>query len=91
MLSVYTRHYPPCPHHDLHYRRCHCPKWVKARQRQLTASVRRAWFPEVTMASSSQGRGAAIRPVCPRPTRSHWLQFHVDRNVPTVHAFFLYV
>ncbi|HEY2391562.1 MAG TPA: hypothetical protein VGK22_10345 [Candidatus Angelobacter sp.] len=28
MLSVYTRHYPPCPHHDLHYRRCHCPKWL---------------------------------------------------------------
>jgi integrase len=28
MLSVYTRHYPPCPHHDLHHRRCHCPKWL---------------------------------------------------------------
>lgn len=30
MLSVYTRHYPPCPQHDLHYRRCHCPKWLGA-------------------------------------------------------------
>ncbi len=26
MLSVYTRHYPPCARTDIHYRRCHCPK-----------------------------------------------------------------
>jgi hypothetical protein len=29
MLSVYTRHYPPCQQTDIHYRRCHCPKWVR--------------------------------------------------------------
>src|SRR5438034_8501917 len=31
MLFVYTRHYPPCPHTDIHYRRCHCPKWIRGR------------------------------------------------------------
>ena len=31
MLSVYTRHYPPCPHVDIHYRRCRCPKWIRGR------------------------------------------------------------
>ena len=31
MLSVYTRHYPPCPHADIHYRRCRCPKWIRGR------------------------------------------------------------
>ena len=28
MLSVYTRHYPPCRETDLNYRRCRCPKWI---------------------------------------------------------------
>ena len=29
MLSVYTRHYPPCKQTNIHYRRCHCPKWIR--------------------------------------------------------------
>jgi len=29
MLSVYARHYPPCTHTDIHYRRCRCPKWIR--------------------------------------------------------------
>lgn len=29
MLSVYTRHYPPCDHHDVYHRRCRCPKWIQ--------------------------------------------------------------
>jgi integrase len=29
MLSVYTRHYPPCSRIDIHYRRCRCPKWIR--------------------------------------------------------------
>jgi integrase/recombinase XerD len=28
MLSVYTRHYPPCEETDCNYRRCRCPKWI---------------------------------------------------------------
>src|ERR1017187_1165288 len=28
MLSVYTRHYPPCTQADGNHRRCHCPKWI---------------------------------------------------------------
>jgi integrase/recombinase XerD len=28
MLSVYTRHYPPCAETDSNYRRCRCPKWI---------------------------------------------------------------
>ena len=28
MLSVYTRHYPPCRQTDSTYRRCRCPKWI---------------------------------------------------------------
>ena len=29
MLSVYTRHYPPCTHTDIDHRRCRCPKWIQ--------------------------------------------------------------
>ncbi len=29
MLSVYVRHYPPCTQTSIHYRRCHCPKWIQ--------------------------------------------------------------
>ena|SRR5215469_8587466 len=29
MLSVYTRHYPPCQQQDPHFRRCQCPKWLQ--------------------------------------------------------------
>jgi len=29
VLSVYTRHYPPCDHTNIHHRRCHCPKWIQ--------------------------------------------------------------
>jgi integrase/recombinase XerD len=28
MLSVYSRHYPPCSSSDLNYKRCRCPKWI---------------------------------------------------------------
>jgi len=28
MLSVYTRHYPPCQQTDSNYRRCRSPKWI---------------------------------------------------------------
>src|SRR3984885_12214000 len=27
MLSVYSRHYPPCSD-DINYKRCRCPKWI---------------------------------------------------------------
>ena len=28
MLSVYTRHYPPCLQADINYRRCRCPTLI---------------------------------------------------------------
>ena len=28
MLSVYSRHYPPCSSNDINYKRCRCPKWI---------------------------------------------------------------
>ncbi len=28
MLSVYSRHYAPCPSDDINYKRCRCPKWI---------------------------------------------------------------
>ncbi|MGA8860526.1 MAG: hypothetical protein WB506_10995, partial [Candidatus Sulfotelmatobacter sp.] len=28
MLSVYSRHYPPCLSDDINYKRCRCPKWI---------------------------------------------------------------
>jgi hypothetical protein len=31
VLSVYTRHRPLCKRTDIHYRRCHCPKWIRGR------------------------------------------------------------
>jgi integrase/recombinase XerD len=68
----------------------HYLPWVKARQRQLTASVRQAWFPEVRQAPAFQGREAALRKTCSRSAKSDWVQFRLDRNVPTAHPFFLY-
>ena len=35
MLSVYTRHYPPCQQTDSNYRRCRCPKWINPKSSQL--------------------------------------------------------
>jgi integrase/recombinase XerD len=29
MLSVYTRHYPPCTYTNINHRRCRCPKWIQ--------------------------------------------------------------
>ena len=48
MLSVYTRHYPPCAQTDLNYRRCHCPKWIMGKMETTGVFVRvsartRAW------------------------------------------------
>ena len=48
MLSVYTRHYPPCAQSDPYYRRCHCPKWIMGTVETTGAFVRvsartRAW------------------------------------------------
>ena len=28
MLSVYSRHSPPCKSDDINYKRCRCPKWI---------------------------------------------------------------
>lgn len=48
MLSVYTRHYLPCPQTDIHYRRCRCPKWIRGRlegQGLIRKSAKtRNWF-----------------------------------------------
>jgi integrase/recombinase XerD len=50
-LSVYVRHYPPCPQTDIHYKRCKCPKWIQGvfdpdkpplRQSEKTRSWERA-------------------------------------------------
>lgn len=48
MLTVYTRHYPPCPQTDQNYRCCHCPKWIMGTIESTGAFVRvsagtRAW------------------------------------------------
>jgi hypothetical protein len=48
MLSVYTRHCPPCAQSDPYYRRCHCPKWIMGTVETTGAFVRvsartRAW------------------------------------------------
>jgi len=29
MLNVYTRHLKSCGQDDVHWRRCHCPKWIR--------------------------------------------------------------
>jgi integrase len=34
-------------HHSVKMTEKHYPPWVKARQEQLTASVRQSWFPEL--------------------------------------------
>lgn len=42
MLSVYSRHYPPCPSNDINYRRCRCPKWINGRLGSDGAFLRRS-------------------------------------------------
>jgi integrase/recombinase XerD len=42
MLSVYSRHYPPCPSNDINYRRCRCPKWINGRLGSDGAFIRRS-------------------------------------------------
>jgi integrase len=65
----------------------HYLPWVRARQKQLTASVRHAWFPDVRQAPVPQGREAEHRQTCLRAARSHWFRIRVDRN-PVAHPFF---
>lgn len=42
MLSVYSRHYPPCPSNDLNYKRCRCPKWINGLLGSDGAFIRRS-------------------------------------------------
>ncbi|PYX27222.1 MAG: hypothetical protein DMG80_19235 [Acidobacteria bacterium] len=41
MLSVYSRHYPPCPD-DINYKRCRCPKWINGILGSDGAFIRRS-------------------------------------------------
>ena len=68
----------------------HYLPWVRARQRQLTASVRQAWFPEVRQAPVPQGREVEHRQTCFRAAKSHRFQLHMNRNMPAAHPFFPY-
>jgi integrase/recombinase XerD len=42
MLSVYSRHYPPCPSDDINYKRCRCPKWINGRLGADGSFIRRS-------------------------------------------------
>ena len=42
MLSVYSRHYPPCPSDDIDYKRCRCPKWINGILGSDGAFIRRS-------------------------------------------------
>jgi integrase len=48
VLSVYTRHYPPCQQQDPHFRGCKCPKWLQGtlwpyRERVRKSANTRNW------------------------------------------------
>ncbi|HZE81676.1 MAG TPA: hypothetical protein VE604_12310 [Candidatus Polarisedimenticolia bacterium] len=64
MLSVYTRHYPPCPHTDIHYRRCPCPKWIRGRLENtglIRQSARtRSWAEAEEKAQATAQKSLAI-------------------------------
>src|SRR5882724_12110965 len=64
----------------------HYLAWVRARQRQLTASVRQAWFPEVRQAPAPRVREVGHRQDCFRASHSHWFEIRVGRN-PLAHPF----
>lgn len=69
----------------------HYLPWVKARQRQLTASVRRAWFPEVRQSPPFRSRESAeVQDGSRRePARCHSFELHVCVSPPVAHPFFL--
>jgi integrase/recombinase XerD len=53
VLSVYTRHYPPCEQKDPNYRRCKCPKWIQGMigdQFVRRTAKTRSWEKAVTTA-----------------------------------------
>lgn len=67
----------------------HYLPWVKARQRQLTASIRHAWFPEVRQSAAPRGRESADIQTGFRTAKCHSFELHVCVSRPVVHPFLL--
>jgi len=67
----------------------HYLPWVKARQRQLTVSVRHAWFPEVRQTPATQGKQSMDLQTTFRATKGHQFNLNVCVSPPLAHPFFL--
>lgn len=73
MLSVYTRHYPPCTQTDINHRKCKCPKWMNgtlptgkfirqsAKTRSWENAERKARMMETTMDPLDHEPGRGLR------------------------------
>lgn len=71
MLSVYTRHYPPCSKSDASYRRCRCPKWINGTLLSgqfIRESARtRSWETAERKARLMDFHSDPLRPAAPAP------------------------
>ena len=69
MLSVYTRHYPPCTQADSNHRRCHCPKWINGTlptgQFVRVSAKTRSWENAERKARIMEVNADPLRPVLP--------------------------
>ncbi|MGA7634313.1 MAG: hypothetical protein WCB11_26410 [Terriglobales bacterium] len=69
MLSVYTRHYPPCTQADGNHRRCHCPKWINGTlptgQFVRVSAKTRSWENAERKARIMEVNADPLRPVLP--------------------------
>lgn len=70
MLSVYTRHYPPCRKTDASYRRCRCPKWINGTLptgQFIRESARtRSWETAERKARLMEFQADPLRPAAPQ-------------------------
>ena len=82
MLSVYTRHYPPCAETDSNYRRCRCPKWINgtlaagnfirlsARTRSWEKAERKARMLETDAETPRESASQSSLTIIPEPSVS---------------------
>ena len=83
-------------HHSIKMTEKHYLPWVKARQDQLTASIRRAWFTEVWREPSQAGGNDVAEAEAEGsfrllPGRCHSVEVHGCSNPRRTRPFFLYL
>jgi integrase len=71
MLSVYTRHYPPCKKKNPAWRRCKCPKWIQGTMDSgefiRRSAKTRSWEKAEKLIRKIEKQPAEAQPVQPPP------------------------